>query len=349
MNPPTTNLQPGSTGPAVTQLQQYLLSKGLLTQADINTGPGIYGPKTTAAVQKLQQQLGVDNSSGVGYWGPRTIQAIQSQSGTSTGNGSSTTTSSNSAPSVPDLYASLVSSNPFLSDQLNDPTKKAQFDALPDDLKGIYLQTASSLGKAVESGKVVNPNIQLTPADNQKLLDQATSELDPYYQEQLGFLKSDFQTSIGRLMQDYNTGVGRAQDTFKQTLDTNSENAAENGTTYSSTRNQQEGRTVQLQNNALNDALTSAQRNAQDAETNYERTAGSDAVRSLGGIPNLTNYTANNTGSFLATGSADAYTPLGTSTIGSLNKDRTVDINNRQSQLASDLQSNRILDLSTLS
>ena len=73
---PTTNLQPGMTGDAVLQLQKYLLSQGLLTQAQIDSGPGIYGPKTTAAVAALQQKLGVPNSTGVGYWGPRTIQAV---------------------------------------------------------------------------------------------------------------------------------------------------------------------------------------------------------------------------------------------------------------------------------
>jgi hypothetical protein len=36
----------------VLQLQKILVSQGYLKQEDMNTGPGIYGPKTTAAMQK---------------------------------------------------------------------------------------------------------------------------------------------------------------------------------------------------------------------------------------------------------------------------------------------------------
>ena len=76
ITPPTGNLSPGMTGEAVRQLQQYLVSKGYMTQAEMDSGPGVYGPKTSAAVMKLQAALGVDNSSGPGYYGPKTIAAI---------------------------------------------------------------------------------------------------------------------------------------------------------------------------------------------------------------------------------------------------------------------------------
>ncbi len=86
--PPTVNLQPGMSGTAVKQLQDYLVSKGYMTQAQVNTGYGIYGPQTTAAVKALQAKLGVDNSSGPGYWGPKTMAAAQ----TGGGNANSATT-----------------------------------------------------------------------------------------------------------------------------------------------------------------------------------------------------------------------------------------------------------------
>lgn len=86
--PPTTNLQPGATGAAVQQLQQWLVSQGYLTQAQMNTGPGTYGPATTAAVKAFQQAKGVDNSSGPGYWGPLTIAAASNPQSTILNNGS---------------------------------------------------------------------------------------------------------------------------------------------------------------------------------------------------------------------------------------------------------------------
>lgn len=74
--PPTMNLQPGNTGAAVSQLQDYLISRGLMTAQQKATGPGIYGPQTTAAVAALQKQLGVDNTGAVGFFGPKTQAAI---------------------------------------------------------------------------------------------------------------------------------------------------------------------------------------------------------------------------------------------------------------------------------
>lgn len=104
--PPAVNLEPGSTNTTeVKKLQDYLVSKGYMTQAEVDTGYGTYGPKTTAAVKKLQEDLGVDNSTGPGYWGPRTMAAVNSQvgttnAGTTSGTTSPTTTSTTGTPTT---------------------------------------------------------------------------------------------------------------------------------------------------------------------------------------------------------------------------------------------------------
>jgi len=69
---PTVSLQPGARGTEVKKLQDYLVSRGYMTQAQVDTGPGIYGPRTKAAVAALQSDLGVDTAGYPGYWGPRT-------------------------------------------------------------------------------------------------------------------------------------------------------------------------------------------------------------------------------------------------------------------------------------
>lgn len=74
---PTSALQPGQTGAAVQQLQQWLVANNFLSQAAYNTGPGTYGPATTAAVTALQKSLGVNTQGNDGYFGPLTISAIQ--------------------------------------------------------------------------------------------------------------------------------------------------------------------------------------------------------------------------------------------------------------------------------
>jgi len=81
---PKVSLSPGSSGEDVKALQAYLSTQinpktgqPYLTNEQIATGPGIYGPQTTAAVKAWQENNGVDNSTGPGVWGPRTIAASQ--------------------------------------------------------------------------------------------------------------------------------------------------------------------------------------------------------------------------------------------------------------------------------
>lgn len=75
------NLAPGSTDSAsVKALQSALLAAGYLTQQQINTGPGIYGPQTTAAVAKWQSDNGVNTNGNPGYFGPASKSFIQTSS-----------------------------------------------------------------------------------------------------------------------------------------------------------------------------------------------------------------------------------------------------------------------------
>jgi hypothetical protein len=76
----TVGLAPGTSDTQdVLALQNWLVKNGFLTQAQMNTGPGVYGPATTASVILLQQQLGVDAGSSPGYYGTITIATVQAE------------------------------------------------------------------------------------------------------------------------------------------------------------------------------------------------------------------------------------------------------------------------------
>lgn len=49
---------PGHTGAEVKSLQDFLVSKGFMTAAEVATGPGVFGPKTQAALSKYQMASG---------------------------------------------------------------------------------------------------------------------------------------------------------------------------------------------------------------------------------------------------------------------------------------------------
>lgn len=75
---------PGSTGSDVLALQNWLVSQGYLTPAQVATGPGTYGPQTKAAVTAWQNANHVDTQGNPGYFGPISRSFVQQSSGTST-------------------------------------------------------------------------------------------------------------------------------------------------------------------------------------------------------------------------------------------------------------------------
>lgn len=68
-------LQRGSTGAAVTQLQQRLVAAKFMSQNDFRSGPGVYGPRTEAAVKRLQAHVGLPVT---GVAAPSTLAALAS-------------------------------------------------------------------------------------------------------------------------------------------------------------------------------------------------------------------------------------------------------------------------------
>lgn len=66
-------LQRGMTGPAVTQLQQRLVTAKFMPLNDLKSGPGVYGPRTEAAVKRLQAHVGLPVT---GIAAPSTLAAL---------------------------------------------------------------------------------------------------------------------------------------------------------------------------------------------------------------------------------------------------------------------------------
>lgn len=66
-------LQRGMTGGAVRELQRQLVAQGHLSARDYQSGPGIFGPRTEAAVRRLQSRVGLQPT---GLVGPSTWAAL---------------------------------------------------------------------------------------------------------------------------------------------------------------------------------------------------------------------------------------------------------------------------------
>lgn len=73
---PQADIEPGANGEAVKQLQDCLVAVGYMTQAQVSSGYGNFGPQTQAAVKKFQADHGLEQAGRVG---PKTRAALQQE------------------------------------------------------------------------------------------------------------------------------------------------------------------------------------------------------------------------------------------------------------------------------
>lgn len=261
VQPPTMSLQPGATGEAVKQLQDYLVSQGVMTQDQVNSGYGTYGPQTTAAVAALQQKLGVENSSGVGYWGPKTMSAVSTASGTSTGSSTANTNTTSSAPSGTGLTFNTnygVTQDQW--NQMNDvqrATVSAAYTAKQAayNTSGQALTFADALTQAAQ-----DPNIVAQYADAAKLDAQV------------------FQQNLAQIQQTQTSTAQTMQQQFENDRKSLSEQQAANGTAYSGFRGQAQKQLGTAESGIVQSSRSALQKQLNDATSQFEAKYGTGAT-----------------------------------------------------------------------
>lgn len=286
---PSTNLQPGSTGEDVKKLQDYLVSQGLMTQAQVNTGYGTYGPQTTAAVKALQEKLGVDNSSGVGYFGPKTMAAIAS-----TGAGSAT--SSTGAGASNELQTIL--SNPGLSDD-----QKSLIQNLYDTVSTNDTANAEKIMAAFKAAtEFSDPYFKAQTLIATDALSRAlgATDGDLAFQEKklrdtLSDLTATVSASKGQLDFNKQQELKKLSDSYTADLEATQQNLAATGKTSSSVRTKAEGllaeqnqglvestnRQFSYQTGTLDRSLANSERDTAQSLTYLQDKATQDRIANL--------------------------------------------------------------------
>ncbi len=213
MQVPQVVLQPGSTNTAaVKQLQDWLVANGYMTQAQVNTGYGTYGPQTTAAVLKAQQTLGVDNSSGPGYFGPKTIAAAIQKTG-------SIQPQAKSQAELDASYAAAAAAHPALAG--NTPES---------------INYATSTG---DYSRLVNDKGQpFSSADQNSAVTEATAAISPYYQAEQTKDTADTEATLGAKQDAYGKYLNDQGVQFQNDKTTQDQTAANNGVLFSGARYQ---------------------------------------------------------------------------------------------------------------
>ncbi len=217
MNPPQINLQPGSTNAvAVRQLQDWLVANGFMTQAQVNTGYGTYGPQTTQAVKMAQQKLGVDNSSGPGYWGPRTIAAVSSVNPPAAPSSSSSNAPKTQAE-LGQQYASAAISHPALAG--NSPETIAYATSTGD-----YSALVNGQGQPFSA------------ADQASALSTATAQVSPYFQAEQAKETADTEAALAAKKASYEKYLSDQATAFQADKATQDQQSANQGVLFSGSR-----------------------------------------------------------------------------------------------------------------
>lgn len=265
---PNINLQPGQTGAGVQQLQQFLLSQGYLTQQQINTGPGIYGPQTTAAVRKWQQANGVDNTSGPGYWGPRSIAAA----------GGGGRENQQRGGSLRDQVTEVMRQDPFFTDYLKHNS--------PEDI-----EYASASG---DFSALRNEYGQpFSRSEQQKALKQAGKMDEDYYKALKQKETADVENALAQKQanyQDYLLNSGQQFEEDKTGLD---QSAADKGVLFSGGRVQKEKNLERAYQQDQASKLGSMTRDIGATARDYQYQYGNKAAKKLNQQYNLGGNTYN--------------------------------------------------------
>jgi len=304
---PQNNLRPGQSGQAVAQLQQFLQSQGMLSAADIATGPGIYGPRTTAAVKKWQQQNGVDNSSGPGYWGPRSIQAAS-------GRGNVPETQA----SVDAQYRDAISKNPAVNSLTKDGSSLDEI--------------ISALQSGNLSGITDAQGMPFSVRDQQKALASAEEDNALYYEALQEKETAETESSLAQKQSDFQNYLLNSGQQFQEDKTEMDQSAADSGVLFSGGR-------VQKERN-----LERAYSQDQDYKRgNFERNIGSTAQdfqykygnKETEGLSNYFKAGSNSYNAGVATGGVSSnrlsniYKPKDFNFQGTMNTERSANSNTR--------------------
>lgn len=114
-------------------------------------------------------------------------------------------------------------------------TETSQYNLSPDD-QAIYDQLKGYLDKLQANGQSINPDVQITGQQTADFLNQAASEINPYYQDQLKTARDTLLRSLGYSEDQILKNEQDLQTSYQKADQGLTSSAAENGTAQSGQR-----------------------------------------------------------------------------------------------------------------
>ena len=135
-----------------------------------------------------------------------------------------------------------------------DPTGNPNLDSILQGLQDFVT-------KNIAAGNVVNPNLQITPDLASQFLQQAHSQVDPYYQAQINQEIAGINQNLQTLSTQYQNDQANTQATFQQNIAQERNQAGANGVAFSGGRGLTEQNALAAQNRTLSNLDTTYAQN----------------------------------------------------------------------------------------
>lgn len=216
---------------------------------------------------------------------------------------------------------------------------------LPPEFQQLYSQLNTYLQQLQQRGQVLNPNVEITPEQTASFLQQAKTEIDPYYSSQLKIATDALSSSLGYATQNEQTSEDRLQKTYGRSLENIGVTAADQGFAQSGIRQRNESDLAYNTNNQIQDARGALSQNAGNAARSFAQLWGGNALptstigaapRAIAGNPTFANSGGNLP---LYQLSPEVYAGL----TGSQKYQQNTDVANRASQLEGAFRSNQAI------
>lgn len=278
---------------AIQNLQDHLVKLGYMTQAEVNTGYGIYGPKTTAAMAKFTTNGGkpLTNISGAGG---KTQEQIDEE------------------------YKAAAGSNPII-------TELTQGGSTLDEII-MGLQTGDISGLRTASGQ------PFSAQDQQEALARGMEDNKLFYEAQQENDRVTTENSLAQKQADYQDFLISQGDKFQTDKTTLDQNAANTGMLFSSGRNQKEQKLQSSYNQAQASKLGALSRDIGTTANNFQYKYGGNAANSLSQYYNAGGNTYNagvSSGGVGSQGLSSVYNPSAYNYQGTANTARSANAQQR--------------------
>lgn len=158
----------------------------------------------------------------------------------------------------------------------------ANLDGLPPEMVGLFTELEGYLKRLEQNGKVLNPNVTLTPEKVAEFMAKASSEIQPFYANQLKVAKDQFLTSLGYSAAQIQNQERQLEQTYGINLRTLGEDAAERGFAQSGLRQRDERQLATDTQNTIDTNRQSLAYNAGNAARSFAGLYGTQQTPSFG-------------------------------------------------------------------